>query len=61
MGLERSARVWSWAANDREVAERRKHADRLVGQQVVTVRYLTIDYQREELHPELVGSGPRLI
>ena len=54
-------RVWSWAATDLEVAERREHVEGLVGKRIAMVRYVTIDYQREQLHPELIDSGVRLI
>jgi hypothetical protein len=53
--------VWSWAASDRDVAERREHADGLMGEQVVMVRYVNIDYRREELHPDLLDAGVRII
>lgn len=33
----------------------------LVGERVRAIRYFTMDYRRHELHPELIGSGPRTI
>lgn len=33
----------------------------LIGERIRTVRYFTLDYRREELHPELIDSGPRVI
>ncbi|MDX6248938.1 MAG: hypothetical protein QOF10_2298 [Kribbellaceae bacterium] len=54
-------RVWSWATTESEVDQRRQHAEQLVGQYISRVRYYTIDYRREELHPELIDSGPRFI
>jgi hypothetical protein len=35
---------WSWVASLAEVKERRQHSQRLVGLQLVTVRYCEIDY-----------------
>jgi len=32
-----------------------------VGERVRAICYFTIDYRRDELHPELIGSGPRTI
>jgi hypothetical protein len=54
-------RVWSWATTESEVDQRRQHAEQLVGQHISRVRYYTLDYRREELHPELIDSGPRFI
>jgi hypothetical protein len=56
-----AARVWSWAATDDDVAERRAHVEGLVGHRVRAVRYYTLDYLRWELHPELTGAGARLV
>ena len=53
--------MWSWAATDLDVAERREHVEGLVGNRFALVRYMTIDYLREELHPELTDSGVRFI
>jgi hypothetical protein len=55
------ARVWSWAASAVEAEERRRDAHALVGERIRGVRYYTLDYQRHELHPELIDGGPRLI
>ncbi|HEY8716994.1 hypothetical protein [Pengzhenrongella sp.] len=60
-GEQTPRRVWSWAASDLEVAERREHVEGLVGNRIALVRYVTIDYLREESHPELIDSGVRLI
>ena len=54
-------RQWSWAASDVEVEARRRDADELVGECVRAVRYYSLDYRRDELHPELIGDGPRVI
>lgn len=54
-------RTWSWAASSAEVAARRDLADEMVGERVRAVRYLTLDYRRDELHPELTDRGPRTI
>jgi hypothetical protein len=51
--------VWSWAASRREVAERVTHARRLVGQRLAVVRYVDIDYRRDQVAPD--GEGPRHI
>lgn len=56
-----SERPDSWAATEQDVAERRARARRLEGARLAAVRYVTIDYRREELHPSLHGAGPRLI
>lgn len=63
MGVEDLAgeRRWSWAESRVEADARRREADELVGHRIQVVRYVTLDYRREELHPELLGSGPRLI
>ena len=55
------ARVWSWAASAPEVAERREHVEGLVGKRITLVRYVTLDYRREEFRPELIDSGVRFI
>jgi hypothetical protein len=48
-------RVWSWAASQREVAERVRHAGRLVGQRLTVVRYVDIDYRRDRVAPGWEG------
>jgi hypothetical protein len=53
--------VWSWAASLAEADARRREADELVGARVRLIRYFTLDYRRAELHPELIGRGPRVI
>jgi hypothetical protein len=58
LGWERG---WSWAASGAEAASRRQEAEGLVGQRIRTIRYVTIDYRREELHPDLIDGGPRTI
>ena len=60
-GEQTQPRMWSWAATVLDVAERRGHVEGLVGNRIAIVRYVTIDYLREELHPELIDSGVRLI
>lgn len=52
-------RTWSWARTSAEVAERRAHAERLVGQVLSAVRYVDIDYAEMD-HPDR-PKGPRLI
>ena len=54
-------RVWSWAASGAEVEARRHEAEALVGERVRAIRYFTLDYNRQELHPELIDDGPRTI
>lgn len=44
-----------------EVEERRRHAEQLVGQRIAAVRYYELDHRREELHPDLLDRGPRLV
>lgn len=40
---------------------RRRDARALVGERIWGVRYYTLDYRRHELHPELLGGGPRIV
>ena len=54
-------RTWSWAASEVEVEARRQDANQLVGERIRAVSYFMIDYRREELHPEMLGSGPRSV
>lgn len=56
-----AGRVWSWAASRAEADARQHDADLLVGETIRTVRYFTLDYRRDELHPDLNDSGPRTI
>jgi hypothetical protein len=60
-GERRQVRVWSWAATEDDVKERREHAEQLISQCIQAVRYYTIDYERDERHAHLVGAGPRLV
>lgn len=53
--------MWSWAASEAEAGERRRDALALVGERIQSVRYFTLDYRRDALHPELIDSGPRAI
>jgi hypothetical protein len=57
--MERADRVWSWVATAEEREDRRRHASRLVGRQLRSVRYVDIDYQRERWADGV--DGPRLI
>jgi hypothetical protein len=52
---------WSWSATEGEVLARQQEADGLVGRQIRSVKYFTLDYNRHELHPGLVDSGPRAV
>ncbi|MEV5648207.1 hypothetical protein AB0L57_08145 [Nocardia sp. NPDC052254] len=52
---------WSWAESERDVNARRRHAAQLAGERIHEVVYYTLDYRREPLHPEWLGSGPRTI
>ena len=61
IGAPGEGRAWSWAASDAEADARRRDANELVGQRIRAVRYYTLDYRRHELHPELIGGGPRSI
>lgn len=54
-------RTWSWAATEDEIRERREHVAQLVGQRLASVRYYTIDYEREDVAPDLIDRGPRLV
>lgn len=54
-------RVWSWAASGAVAEDRRHEVEPLIGQRIRALRYFTLDYRREELHPELIDSGPRTI
>ncbi|SDE11994.1 hypothetical protein [Nocardioides lianchengensis] len=55
------ARTWSWAASGAEADARRLDADKLVGERLREIRYFTLDYRRDELHPDLIDGGPRTI
>jgi hypothetical protein len=44
-----------------EAEARRLEARALVGERIQGIRYFTLDYRRHELHPELIGDGPRLV
>lgn len=57
----RGERAWSWVASEVEADARRRDAHQIVGQRIRAVRYFTIDYRRDELHPELIDGGPRII
>jgi hypothetical protein len=61
LGARGERRVWSWAASEAEAEVRRRDANELVGERIRAVRYYTLDYRREELHPELIDRGPRII
>ena len=61
VGAWSEGRVWSWAASGAEADARRREANALVGERIGAVRYFTLDYRRHELHPELIGGGPRTI
>ncbi|QYJ02869.1 hypothetical protein KUV85_11040 [Nocardioides panacisoli] len=54
-------RVWSWAASGAEAEARRRDAHELVGEYLRSVHYFTIDYRRQDVHPELIDDGPRII
>ncbi|GAB3055481.1 hypothetical protein GCM10027053_15430 [Intrasporangium mesophilum] len=60
-GTYGGGRVWSWAASSTEADARRRDANELVGERIRDVVYYTLDYRREELHPELIDGGPRSI
>ncbi len=59
VGEPAQQRVWSWAASRPEVAERVRHARRLVGQRLAVVRYVDIDYRHDQVAPD--WEGPRHI
>lgn len=61
VGARGVGRVWSWAASDAEANARRHDAQELVGERIRAVRYYTIDYRRQDMHPELIDGGPRII
>lgn len=62
MGTDANAgRVWSWAHSQAEADARQRDANELIGERVRSVRYFTLDYRRNELHPQLIGSGPRTV
>lgn len=54
-----SGERWSWPTTEAGRKEARRHANRLVGQQIRTVRYVDIDYWREQRADGFVG--PRVI
>lgn len=54
-------RTWSWVATEAEVRERRLLAARLVGRRVTAAHYYVLDQRREELLPDLLGTGPRIV
>lgn len=60
-GARGEERVWSWAATAAEADARRYDAKQFVGECIRTVRYFTLDYRRQELHPALLDTGPRNI
>jgi hypothetical protein len=53
------ARALSWVRTAAEIAPRREHAARLIGERLVEVRYYDIDYTRWTVAPEY--RGHRLI
>jgi hypothetical protein len=53
--------MWSWAASGAEADARRHDANKLVGEPLRGIHYFTLDYRRDELHPELIVDGPRTI
>ncbi|WP_163511309.1 hypothetical protein [Fodinicola acaciae] len=48
-------RVSSWVATREEQLERQQHARRVVGLELVNVRYVDIDYRRHEFAPQHTG------
>jgi hypothetical protein len=50
---------WSWVTTEDAVNERREHARELVGQQLSSVTYVTMDYRR--LDEDHTTQGPRWI
>lgn len=52
-------RTWSWVADEVEQMQRVEHARRLIGSEIDRVRYINIDYERDQRAAELIG--PRVI
>lgn len=49
------ARAWGFAESGAEVEHRQTEAASIVGEQLVEVRYYTLDYERDRLRPGLTG------
>lgn len=61
VGAVGEGRQWSWAASEVEADARRRDAEKLVGQSIQAVRYYMLDHRRDDLRPDLIGDGPRVI